>query len=1033
MLYPKNNEKFSEELFRNPANEYRGVPFWSWNCKLRKDLLEKEIIHMKEMGFGGYNMHPRVGLETPYLSDEFMDMVRFCVEKGKENGMYSWIYDEDKWPSGYAGGFVTSDVEMRRKKLFVTPVPYDDGTLSLTDDIEKATKNLPKGKYIFIACYDVLLDDKGDLLSYRRTSIGDKAESRKYFAYLEYDADDPGFNGQAYVDTLKKEAIDKFIEITHEKYKAYVGDDFGRAVPAIFTDEPQFSHATPLKFAKQEDGGALLPFTTDFEETFKKAYGTSIIEHIPEVIWNLSGGKLSKIRYLFFDHVSERFAAAYSDNIGKWCRENNILMSGHMMDEWLLRSQTGAVGDCMRQYRGFGLPGIDMLCDKRELTTAKQAQSVSRQMGAPGVLSELYGVTRWDFDFRGHKMQGDWQAALGVTVRVPHLYWASMKGQAKRDYPASIGHQSPWYKQYSLIEDHFSRVNTVMTRGKADVRVAMIHPIESFWLYYGPNDRSAMTLRERDNIFCDTTRTLICGGIDFDFVCEALLPSQYKKTESEFSVGEMTYDVVIVPSLSTIRRTTLDALKNFRKAGGEVIFMGSIPEYVDAEKCDDTKEFADTCTRISLMSDELMKSLEKYRTIRITDQSGEPYSNSAYQLRACGEEKYLFLSHVYKPRDYNISSVDTALVTIRGEWAVKELDTHSGEIRPLPAKYTGGNTVIKWIGGSCTSLLLELTPGKGETGETKEESYQKEEVLSDQAHFSLEEPNVLLLDKPSYSLNGGEIKRERDILYTDIAVRNALGIRQRGGKMKQPWADTIDKDPKEKLTLYYEFESDISYSGAELAIECLEYTDDIIFNGEKADKTPTGYYVDEDSLPKIALPDIKKGKNILEVNYRFGDITQLESCFILGNFGVELNGATAKITAMPEKLGYRDIVNQKMPFYGGNITYITEFEGDGSDKTVEISRYAGSLITVRLDGKEMGAIIYPPARLDLGNVPEGKHTLELTLYGNRANTFGTLHNVDEDIPYCNAAAWITRGGRFWCPEYVTKRMGILTSPRMLSK
>ena len=79
MLYPKNNEKFSEELFRNPANEYRGVPFWSWNCKLRKDLLEKEIIHMKEMGFGGYNMHPRVGLETPYLSDEFMDMVRFCV------------------------------------------------------------------------------------------------------------------------------------------------------------------------------------------------------------------------------------------------------------------------------------------------------------------------------------------------------------------------------------------------------------------------------------------------------------------------------------------------------------------------------------------------------------------------------------------------------------------------------------------------------------------------------------------------------------------------------------------------------------------------------------------------------------------------------------------------------------------------------------------------------------------------------------------------------------------------------------------
>lgn len=92
---------------------------------------------MKEMGFGGYNMHPRVGLETPYLSDEFMDIVRFCTEKGKKNGMFSWLYDEDKWPSGYAGGFVTSDVEMRRKKLFVTPIPYDDGSLTLDEDKKK--------------------------------------------------------------------------------------------------------------------------------------------------------------------------------------------------------------------------------------------------------------------------------------------------------------------------------------------------------------------------------------------------------------------------------------------------------------------------------------------------------------------------------------------------------------------------------------------------------------------------------------------------------------------------------------------------------------------------------------------------------------------------------------------------------------------------------------------------------------------------------------------------------------------------------
>lgn len=53
-----------------------------------------------------------------------------------------------------------------------------------------------------------------------------------------------------------------------------------------------------------------------------------------------------------------------------------------------------------------------MLYDSRELNTAKQAQSVVHQYGREGMLSELYGVTGWEFDFRGHKLAGDWQAAL---------------------------------------------------------------------------------------------------------------------------------------------------------------------------------------------------------------------------------------------------------------------------------------------------------------------------------------------------------------------------------------------------------------------------------------------------------------------------------------------------------------------------------------------------------------------------------------------------------------------------------------------
>jgi hypothetical protein len=142
MLYQKKEAATLDiGLFQNPTKEYRAAPFWSWNCELKKEVLEKQIEIMKEMGFGGYYMHTRVGMATPYLSDEFMDLVGACIEKGKEIGMNSYLYDEDRWPSGTAGGFtVQASEENRQKFLHFTYHPYNDGTLVLEEDIANARK-----------------------------------------------------------------------------------------------------------------------------------------------------------------------------------------------------------------------------------------------------------------------------------------------------------------------------------------------------------------------------------------------------------------------------------------------------------------------------------------------------------------------------------------------------------------------------------------------------------------------------------------------------------------------------------------------------------------------------------------------------------------------------------------------------------------------------------------------------------------------------------------------------------------------------
>ncbi len=1035
MLYPKNQEKALDmALFESPTAEYRAAPFWAWNCELNAELLKKEIDYMKEMGFGGYHIHPRVGFATPYLTKEYMDLVRVCLEKGKENEMLTWLYDEDKWPSGYAGGLNTKDIESRQKSLNLTAIPYHDGTLITEADKKNATNVLPGSKYYLLACFDVCLNAENKLVSYTRITLSDEVpqDHDKWFAYVEYTAPTPRMNNQAYCDTLQKTVIENFIKITHEAYKKEFSDEFGNRIPAIFTDEPQFRVKNTLDFASDKKG-MRVPYTTDFDETFKATYGISIVDHLPVLVFEPADGVPSPIRYQFHDHVSERFAEAFSDTVGKWCEENGLPLTGHMMEESSLESQTHSVGDVMRSYRGFQLPGIDMLCDHRELNTAKQAQSAAHQYGREGVTSELYGVTNWNFDFRGHKLQGDWQAALGVTVRVPHLFWVSMLGEAKRDYPASIGYQSPWYKEYKHIEDHFARVNTVMTRGTPDVKIGVIHPVESYWLHYGPADQTSDIRSDMDHRFEELTRWLLTGFHDFDFICESLLPSQYRETESGFAVGEMTYDTVIVPSLETIRRTTLEALQKFRAKGGRVIFMGDQPIYMDAVASDAPAHFAANCENISWSRIRLLDALKDTQFMEIRELNGKAASNMICQMRNDDAYKHIFISHLDKPRNYDVSPVINHKIFLSGEWTVHEYETMSGVKRRMQVAYENGKTVLPWICGHDSSLLLELSPEKDtENGGFvyADKNYLKAEYPAYSAEFELSEPNVVLFDRMEYRISDGEWQPATNFLKADMVIRDTLGYRRRGGQMAQPWLEPLDKNPKDKVSLRFRFFSEIEYEGAKLALESPEYST-VTMNGEQVPVVVNGYYIDEDGIKTISLPKIKKGENVITVDLRFGDITQIEAYYLLGLFGVEHHGVISTVTELPKVLYFENIVTQKLPFYGANIKYSFKIMGGGK-KTVEVSRYRGAVIKVYVDGEAKGYIDFPPHRCELGELSEGEHILTLEFFGNRMNTLGQLHNTNDDIPWAGNDSWKTKG-RFWTDDYMFYPTGIMTSPRILTE
>lgn len=1015
MLYDKNkNEHLSTELFKQPTKEYRGTPFWSWNGEMEEEECVRQAHIFREMGFGGYHMHSRSGLATPYLGEKFISCVKACVEDAKANDMLAWLYDEDRYPSGFAGGFVTKDGRLRRRGLvFTSEKRAEDATYK--DGRQTGGSHL-------LATYAVKLCF-GKCASYRRLAEGEKGCGKLYYAYLVVDEPTDGFNLAGYADALCKEALDVFADYTYGTYQKAVSEEFGKTIPSIFTDEPQMKF---MRFFRHPlcPKESVIAWTDDFAESYKSAFGEEILDVLPEVFFDTDTPTMYRTRFRYHTHRTERFAVAFNDNLGRRAEELGIHLTGHMMEEPTLETQSIAVGEAMRQYKEYGLPGIDMLCGRHEYTTALQTRSVVRQEGREGMLCECYGVSRWALEFGKFKEEGDWLACLGVTVRVPHLSFYTMKGEAKRDYPPSIFYQAPWYQKYKQVEDHFSRLNTALTRGKAVNEVAVIHPIESYFIHMSGKkggDKQAKILNKR---FLALTDWLLFDGCDFDYISESLLPSQ--RGENPLAVGTCTYKTILVPSLLTMRAATLDYLRSFRAAGGKVVFLGEVPSMVEGAISGEVKEFAKSCiilpfekaAALSQVSDDLVIDLcSKYKK--------EKYLAT---VRADGDDRWVFVTsprvnfpypHSVPVKNERKVVKDTLTLSMKGEWSVTLYDTMTGEIRPLAVERKDGVTKVTETMYNHDSLLLFYEPASGEcTANAPVESVPVRDLsIGGKVSYTLHEPNALFLDKAKWSVGGGYHPR-LDLDLVTAKARKALGMPKYRNNL-QPWI-AGEGGEKKNVYLRFEVESEVALP-AHIALEQTEY--ELSVNGVPVTATPDGYYVDK--VFRTLPIEIKKGLNVIDLTVPLGEFDCLENLYLLGEFGVKLSGTKGRIVALPEKLSFRDLTKQYMPFYGGKITYHTSFVAEG-EKAEFFAPYASALLTVSVNGVEKD-ILYAPYTATF-ETKKGENTLDVTAYVHRENMFGAVH-IRRKFKRSDSPSWYHKTSILYrVRRYVLDESGILADP-----
>ena len=1023
------NSKKLLDGFQEPGVAYRGKPFWSWNGELEKEELKRQVGVMKEMGFGGYFMHSRAGLITEYLGDDWFDMINAVADEGEKQGLESWLYDEDRWPSGSAGGKVTVDPQYRAKSLVLTetdPAEYEPDKNDLA---------------VFYGKIDGF-----DIYEYRELEKGEKPEPAEGWKVLRFtvvpDRPSSGYNGTTYIDTMSRKATDKFIEMTHEEYKKRCGDRIGKSIKGIFTDEPHRGHM--LDNLHNEGGKRVcsLCYTDDMFEEFEKRYGYSARAILPEIYYNKDGKSVWPVKHDIVDLADALFLERFAQPINEWCIKNGIEFTGHVLHEDSLTNQTVPNGSLMRFYEHMGYPGIDILTGgNRCYWAAKQLESSCRQLGKDWRLSELYGCTGWQFNFKGHKLTGDWQALYGINLRCPHLSWYTMEGESKRDYPASILHQSTYYKDYNAVETYFARFGYIMQQGKPLCDVLVINPIESLWSririgwasWINPVDPYIHKLEDH---YRRLFHMLADNQIDFDYGDEEMMSRlakvEVKDGQTVIRVGKAVYKNIVVSGADSIRSSTYKLLKKFADKGGKLIFAGEAPKYIDARESSKPAELAKKSIVTEFDGAALSGALRGNISTDVVVTRGRKIENRVMaqaRFDAGNGNMYVVLLNA----DGN-NAIDGLKLKVRdnagllkGRVCVQEWMLSSGERYSIPHKRSGGVVTVDFKmlpGGEHVFVFtpdaerLPEKPAEGKTVSAKN--------AAPDFDYTMGEQNVLVLDKAEFRLNGGEWKKPLEVLKVDQSVRDMVGIEHRGGGMLQPWYAKLNYTEKYgKLELRYRFNAEKVPEGElKLALERPENWT-VKLNGKTLKHRPEdGFWIDNClQVLKVPAGAVREGGNLLTLTTDFMRTTNIEAVYLIGDFGVKAAWDGNTLTDLPEKIGYKNLCEYNMPFYTGPLTYHLgklRKPGKGKRLIIKTAEFTGSLVKVTpggdINAPEKIVLGWDPYEADVTDWVNAGLPIDVTLIPSRKNLFGPLHQIPANPGATGPGSFVT-GGQGWSDEY----------------
>ncbi len=520
---------------------------WVLNDEMSETVMSDQLTYMAAQGARTVTPLPEPREFRPttmptlmspdYLSTDYMDRFRHILAEVRRLGMNFWLYDEGGWPSGaVCGKLVKENPELGAKTLNAEQVRVARGdTISIPPD-----------------CLAAFLCQGSE--SPRRLAPG---------ATLTINSDNSRIlvvtvtSSDWLPDLLSPKSTEEFIRLTHDAYRRAIGNEFGKTVTVLFTDEPWVS---------------LNPWTDDFADGFLRSKGYDLMDKLPSIFeGDTAEDKQARIDY--WDWWSRRYADAFFGRIRDWCRENDILFGGHLGGENSTACvyEGGGIGHPLRDLRSMDVPGVDTIW--RQLwpgTTThhwpKYASSAAHFNGTPWAMSESFAVYGAGLTHEQMKWISDYQSVRGINLFTIIGYPLSNKDWFVGGQRPTFCPDNPLFKFSIDYNTYLARLNYLLSLGEPVITTALYYPMRDVWVG-GPDCHSAASSHDA------LARALLENQCDFDLVDDDVLEEALTLPGGKLQVGKMVYDTVCVGSQSWMTAASRERLSEFAAGGGKLLWV----------------------------------------------------------------------------------------------------------------------------------------------------------------------------------------------------------------------------------------------------------------------------------------------------------------------------------------------------------------------------------------------------------------------------------------------------------------------------